>query len=47
MWRFLAVDAVDGWLVKVFWLRKFVSVFWWVELEFFFLKCNEVSSNKF
>ena len=33
------------WLVKVSWLGKIVSVFWWVELEFFSLECNEVSSN--
>ena len=35
-----------GWLVKVSWLGKLVSVFWWVELDFFSLKCNEVSSNE-
>ena len=34
------------WLVKVFWLGKLVSVFWWVELYFFSLECNEVSSNE-
>ena len=34
------------WLVKVSWLGKLVSVFWWVELYFFSLECNEVSSNK-
>ena len=39
--------GLDGWLVKVFWLGKLVSVFLWVELDFFFLECNEVSSNKF
>ena len=33
------------WLVKVSWLGKLVSVFWWVELDFFSLECNEVSSN--
>jgi len=33
------------WLVKVSWLGKLVSVFWWVELDFF-LECNEVSSNE-
>ena len=33
------------WLVKVFRLGKLVSVFWWVELDFFSLECNEVSSN--
>ena len=39
--------GLDGWLVKVFWLGKLVLVFLWVELDFFFLECNEVSSNKF
>ena len=34
-----------GWLVKVSWLGKLVSVFWWVELDFFSLEFNEVSSN--
>ena len=24
-----------------------VSVFWWVELDFFSLECNEVSSSEF
>ena len=27
----------DEWLVKVTWLGKLVSVFWWVELDFFSL----------
>ena len=35
-----------GWLVKVSWLGKLVSVFWWVELNFFSLECIEVSSNE-
>jgi len=34
------------WLVKVSCLGKLVSVFWWVELDFFSLECNEVSSNE-
>ena len=34
------------WLVKVSWLGKLVSVFWWVELYFFSLECNEVSNNE-
>ena len=34
------------WLVKVSWLRKLVLEFWWVELDFFCLECNEVSSNE-
>ena len=36
----------DGWLVKVSWLGKLVSVFWWVELDFFSLECNKVSSSE-
>ena len=35
-----------GWLVKVSWLGKLVSMLWWVELDFFSLECNEVSSNE-
>ena len=35
-----------GWLVKVSWLGKLVSVFWWVELDFISLECSEVSSNE-
>ena len=34
-----------GWLARVSWLGKLVSVFWWVELDFFSLECNEVSTN--
>ena len=33
-------------LVKVSWLGKLVSVFWWVELYFFSLECNEMYSNE-
>ena len=36
----------DGWLVKVSWLEKLVSVFCWVQLDFFSLECNKVSSNE-
>ena len=35
-----------GWLVKVSWLGKVVSVFWWMDLDFFSLECNEVSSKE-
>ena len=35
------------WLVKVSWLWKLASVFWWVELGFFSLECNGVSSSEF
>ena len=34
------------WLVKVSWLGKLVSEFWWLELDFFSLECNEVSGNE-
>ena len=34
------------WLVKVSILGKLVSMFWWVELDFFSLECIEVSSNE-
>ncbi|MDK7310298.1 hypothetical protein, partial [Lactobacillus jensenii] len=34
------------WFVKVSWLGKLVSVFWCVELDFFSLEGNEVSSNE-
>ena len=36
--------GLDEWLVMVSWLRNLV--FWWVELDFFSLECNEVSSNE-
>ena len=46
LWSFLTVGGLYWWLVKVSWLGKLVSVFWWVELDFFSLECNEVSSNE-
>ena len=47
LWRFLIVCVgLYRWLVKVSWLGKLVLVFWWVELYFFSLECNEVSSNE-
>ena len=39
--------GLDDWLVKVSWLGKLVSVFWWVELDLFSMECNEVSSSEF
>ena len=33
------------WLVKVSWLGRLVLEFWWVELDFFSLECNGVTSN--
>ena len=38
--------GLDEKLVKVSWLGKLVSVFWWVELDFFSLEGNVVSSNE-
>ena len=47
MWHFLALCgfvqvACQGFLVR----EACVLVFWWVELNFFSLECNEVSSNE-
>ena len=39
--------GLDRWFVKVFWLGKLVSVFWWVELDFFSLECNECPGRSF
>ena len=39
--------GLDKWLVKVSWLGNLVSVFWWVELDFFSLECNDVYSSEF
>ena len=39
--------GLGEWFVKVSWLGKFVSVFWWVELDLSSLECNEVSSSEF
>ena len=46
LWSFLPVVGLYQWFVKVSWLGKLVSMFWWVELDFFSLECNEVSSNE-
>ena len=39
--------GLDDWLVKVSWLGKLVSVFWCMELDFFSMECNGVSSSEF
>ena len=39
--------GLDEFPVKVFWLGKLESVFWWVELDRFSLECSEVSSSEF
>ena len=38
--------GLEQWLVKVSWLGKLVSVFWWMELDFFSLEYNEMSSTE-
>ena len=44
---FTQLVGFDNWFFKVYWLGKLVSVFWCVELDFFSLECNGVSSNEF
>ena len=39
--------GLDEWVVKVSWLGKLASVFWWVELDLFSLEFNEMSSSEF
>jgi len=39
--------GLDKCLVKVSWLEKLASIFWWVELYLFSLECNEVSISEF
>ena len=46
LWRFLPVGGVVDWLVKVSRLGKLASVFWCMELDFFSLECNGVSSSE-
>ena len=47
LWTFHPVGGLDDWFVKVSWLGKLVSVFSCVELDFFSLESNGVSSNEF
>ena len=39
--------GLDDWLIKVSWLGKLGSVFWYMELDFLSLECNGVPSNEF
>ena len=39
--------GLGEWFVKVSRLGELVSVFWWVELDCFSLKCNEGPSSVF
>ena len=51
LWRFLPVclrgRGLGEWLIKVSWLGKLASMFWWMELDLLSLECNGVSSSKF
>ena len=42
----LQADSLASEPPGISWLGKLVSMFWWVELYFFSLECNEVSSNE-
>ena len=46
LWRFLAVGGVGQVACQGFLVREACVSVWWVELDFFSLKCNEVSSNE-
>ena len=43
---FLTVGGVEQVACQGFLVREAVSVFWWVEMDFFSLECNGVSSNE-
>ena len=47
LWRFLAVGGVGRVACQATWSGKIVLVFWWMELDFCSLECNEVSSHEF
>ena len=47
LWSLLAVGGVGLVACQGFLVRQLASVFWWVELDLFSLKCNEVSSSEF
>ena len=40
------MGGVDEWLVKVSWLGKLASVFWWIELDLL-SGVQELSSSEF
>ena len=51
MFLFIVESDYCGWdwtsALSIFLVGELVSVFWWVELDFFSLECNEVSSSEF
>ena len=49
---FIGKVSLSGWgwtigLSGFSWLGKIISVFWFMELDFFSLECNRVSSSEF
>ena len=46
LWCFLAVCGFVQVACQGFLVRKLVLMFWWMELYFFSLECNEMSSNQ-
>ena len=47
LWHLLLVSGVGLVACQGSWLWELASAFWWVELNLFFLECNEVSSSEF
>ena len=47
LWRFLALGGVGCVSCQDFLVREACVGVWWVELDFFSLECNEVSSSEF
>ena len=45
LWSLLLVGGVGLVACQGFLVRQLASVFWWVEVDLFSLKCNEVSSE--
>ena len=47
LWMYLTVGGGGQVACQSFLVKEAVSMFWWVELDFFCLECNEVSSSGF
>ena len=46
LWNFLTVGGVVSMACQGFLVKEACVSVWWVELDFFSLECNEVSSNE-
>ena len=42
LWRFITVGGVGQVACQGYLVREALSVFWWVELDFFSLECNKM-----